>query len=61
MPVRLEPVAPLSRFMHSTTEPPLSLNVDLVNMNAYIKFGEILIIFSKDMERKRNLGVNQGP
>ena len=34
---------------------------DLVNMNAYIKFGEILSICSQDIERKRNFGVNQGP
>ena len=36
-------------------------NVDPVNMNAYIKFGEILSIYSQDIERKRNFGVNQGP
>ena len=30
-------------------------------MNAYIKFGEILPIGSRDIERKRNFGVNQGP
>ena len=36
-------------------------NVDLVNMNAYIKFAEILFICSQDIERKRNYGVNQGP
>ena len=36
-------------------------NVDLVNMNAYIKFGEIMSICSKNIERKRNFGVNQGP
>ena len=27
-------------------------NVDFVNMNAYIKFGEILLISSQDIERK---------
>ena len=27
-------------------------NVDLVNMNAYIKFGEILSICSQDIEQK---------
>ena len=27
-------------------------NLDLVNMNAYIKFGEILLIISQDIERK---------
>ena len=31
-------------------------NVDLVNMNAYIKFGEILSISSQDIERKCNFG-----
>ena len=36
-------------------------NVDLVNMNAYIKFGEILSFCSQDIERKLNFGVNQGP
>ena len=36
-------------------------NVDLLNMNANIKFGEILSICSQDIERKRNYGVNQGP
>ena len=33
----------------------------LVNINAYIKFGEILPIGSQDTERKQNLGINQGP
>ena len=33
----------------------------LVNMNAYIKLREIMSICSQDIERKRNLGVNQGP
>ena len=36
-------------------------NVDIFNMNAHIKFGEILSICSQDIERKRNFGVNQGP
>ena len=36
-------------------------DVDLVNMNAYIKFGEILSICSQNIERKQNFGVNQGP
>ena len=34
--------------------------LDLVNMNAYIKFGEILQIGSRDVEWKRNIGINQG-
>ena len=29
-------------------------NVDLINMNAYLKFGEILSICSQDIEQKRN-------
>ena len=36
-------------------------NVDLVDMNAYIKFGEILSISSQDIERKPIFGINQGP
>ena len=35
--------------------------LDLVNINAYIKFGEILSICSKDIEPKQNSGLNQGP
>ena len=35
--------------------------LDIVNMNAYIKFGEILLIGSQDIEWKQNLDVNQGP
>ena len=35
--------------------------LDIVNMNAYIKFGEILSICSQDIERERNYGENQGP
>ena len=30
-----------------------NLKLDLVNMNAYIKFGEILSIVCQDTERKR--------
>ena len=36
-------------------------NLDLANMNAYIKFSEILSICSLDIERKQNFGVNQVP
>ena len=32
-------------------------NVDLVNMNAYIKLSEILSICSQDIEQKRNFGL----
>ena len=34
--------------------------LDLVNINVYIKFGEILSICSQDIELKCNSGVNQG-
>ena len=36
-------------------------NLDLVNMNAYIKFSEILSICFKDIERKQNSEINKGP
>ena len=36
-------------------------NLDLVNMNAYIRFGEILFFRSQYIERKRIFGLNQGP
>ena len=35
--------------------------LDLVNINAYIKFGEILSICSQDIEQKQNSDVNEGP
>ena len=35
--------------------------LDLVNMNAYTKFGEILSICSQDIVRKGNFGLNQVP
>ena len=38
-----------------------STNVKLVNINAYIKLGEILTIDSQDIELKQNFGINQGP
>ena len=34
-------------------------NIDLVNMHAYIKLGEILSICFQDIEQKRNSDVNQ--
>ena len=36
-------------------------NVDFVSKNSYIKFGQNLCIYSEDIERKRNFGVNQRP
>ena len=35
--------------------------LDLVDMNAYIKLGEILSICSQDNEQKRNFGLNHRP
>ena len=35
--------------------------LDLVNINAYLKFGENMSSSSQDIEQKRNSGVNQGP
>ena len=35
--------------------------LDIVNMNAYERFGEILSIGSQDIEWKRNFCVNEGP
>ena len=34
-------------------------NLDLVNINAYIKFGEILSICSQNFEQERNSDINQ--
>ena len=36
-------------------------NLDLVNINAYIKFGEILPICSKDIEQKQKSEIIQVP
>ena len=36
-------------------------NVDLVNINEYTKFGQILSIGSEDIEQKLNSDINQGP
>ena len=33
----------------------------LTNINAYIKFGEILLNCSQDIEREQNVGANIGP
>ena len=35
--------------------------LDLVNINAFIKFDQILSICSKDIEQKQNSDINQGP
>ena len=36
-------------------------NLDLVNVNVYTKFGQILHIRSQDTERKQNSDINHGP
>ena len=33
-------------------------NLDLVNINAYAKFGQIPSMYSQDIERKRNSDIN---
>ena len=35
-------------------------NIDLVNINAYTKFGKIQSICSQDIEQKQNSDINQG-
>ena len=47
-------VTNLRKMMHNNS------NLDLVNMNAYIKFGEILYICSQDMERNKILTLVKG-
>ena len=39
----------------------MNSNLDLVNIYAYIKFGENLSMYSQVIERKRNFSVIQGP
>ena len=34
--------------------------LDLVNLNAFIKFGENMSCSTQDIERKQNFGVNKG-
>ena len=38
-----------------------NLNLDLVNINAHEKFGQMLLIRSQDIELKRNSDISQGP
>ena len=37
---------------------PYLINLDLVNMNEYIKFSENLSVFSQDIKPKQNSGIN---
>ena len=36
-------------------------NLDVFNINAYAKFGQIVQTISQDIEWKRNSDFNQGP
>ena len=36
-------------------------NLDIINVNMYTKFGQILSIGSQDIERKRKSDINRGP
>ena len=36
-------------------------NLDLVKINAYVKFGQMPSIRSQDIERNQNSDINQGP
>ena len=36
-------------------------NLDIINVNVFIKFSSILSIGSQDIERKPNSYINQGP
>ena len=36
-------------------------SLDLVSINSYIKFGQILSICSQNIERKQKTNINQGP
>ena len=38
-----------------------NLNLDLINVNVYTKFGLILSIGSQDIGQKQNSDINQGP
>ena len=38
-----------------------NLKLDLNNVDVHINFGQILSIRSRDIERKRNSDINQGP
>ena len=40
---------------------PNNSHIDLVNMNAFILFGEFLSLCSQDVEREQIFGVNKGP
>ena len=38
-----------------------NLNLDIINVNVYTKFGKILSIGSQDIDLKQNSIINQGP
>ena len=35
-------------------------NLDLINMNTYIKFAKIMSVYSQDIMQKQSSGVNHG-
>ena len=47
--------AKFGKMMHNNPK------LDLVNMNAYLKLGEMMSFYFQDIEQKLNFGVNQGP
>ena len=50
-------VTNVPKMMHFNRMNPY---LDLVNINAYTKFGQILLISSQDIEWKRNSDISQG-
>ena len=50
-----------SKFCEKMMGNNLKLDHMIVNVDVHIKFGQILSICSRDIERKRNSDVNQGP
>ena len=55
---KLKPTKKLCyKFVKNDTEKS-DIDLDLVNINAFIKFGQILSICSKDIKRKRNSDMN---
>ena len=49
------------RWGHNEQKMTNNTNLDRVNIIAHTKFGHILLISSKDVERKRNSDISKGP
>ena len=62
---RIEVLANIKRHNSGTNLSKMIMcnnpKLDFVNINAYIKLGEILSICSQVIEGKQNFDVNQGP